>query len=406
MSSSCRNAGCLSETLTRSVWSLAVFAALVAGQPRAADYAITGFFSESLSASHGSEQDVNSQTSVGLSFSARTPTTSWLLSPGATLSLSSDSSVDGVRDVNPRISGSVAHRQPLYRLNGGFSIIPRFRSSRRIDEITGLGDDDEDPDAPPDDTDSTTTARFASENPLELTSSIFGGVSYTVDPLTTLSLSASYRRRDFLDASPSFQDNERFSLNAGLSHSLTTRTSANFSASASHFAVDGQDGKKESNSFQILGGFSSRFTPRHNAGLSVGGSLVSDDDDENFSFSFNGRFSYRPKRETSFALTASQGIDQNEDGDVENVFSFGGTASHRINSVSSASLTARVQLASDAFDVGDSRRSFSVVPSYNYRLTRLWSIRAGYALTIEDENDSTDVEGRLFLQISRSFDLY
>lgn len=342
-----------------------------------------------------------SSTSVGISLSARTQTTRWNLSTGATLNLATDDYDDVFGDtvdqlILPRISGSVTHSQPRYSLFARLSADPQFVSSRRFDS---LFPDPEDPVAPEEGFTRTDV------DALEILIRGSVGASFQLDQRNSLTATTSVRVREYSDTTDELQPSQRVGVGLSWGHALDPRTSLSLGGDVAYFTSDRAD-RDDTVSGGVTAGASRRLTPRHTLGLSLGVSASDDGDDLRVSPTGAANLSYSGV-DYSYSIGFRQSVDQNDAGSVEARSALSAGASYRINSVSSAGIGASLAFGNPLFGDDGDRVGFSIGPRYSLALAESWSLTLGYGFSIDRDNNG-DVSGsnRVFLRLGRPFEIF
>ena len=379
----------------------ALFVVGSAAPAAAADWKVSGTFGQGFNVRTEAGDDaesgllLGSRTSLGLSIIARTETTTWTLAPNLNfLARSSGDSQDReTTSFNGSFRGGVTHVMPRYSITGGLRVTPRFVSDREFEEvfetdpISGLVE---------------STTRVRNVDPLEITVAGNLGASFILDPLNTVSISGFGRLRDYDQTSDRFQQNRTVGGSLAWSHRLNTLTSLSLQGSASYFSSDAED-TEDAITLSTRLGLSQRLTPRHSGSLTLGGAFTERDGETSFNFVGGANLSYAAA-DTRYNIGLSQGIAQNDNGEVSAVVQLRGGGSYRINETSSLALNMRAATSNPLFD-GDGNAdevNLIITPSYQHRLSPSWRISAGYGLRIELDDDENRLENRVFVNLTRS----
>jgi opacity protein-like surface antigen len=375
--------------------------ALGAQRGLTADVSISAFFSqrgEVSGAEFGdntdSDDDVvfRSITDLGLTFSGQSQRSRWSVSPGVRATATTASGDDDPVDLRFRFNGAGAHAlSPRHSLSGGLSVTPDFANDTQFDD-TGIA---------------------SNPSVLQITTAANLGLGYTIDQRNALSFGATGRWRTFTEDTESLEETRSVGLSAGWTRSLTPRTSGSLSGSWQLSMTEGDTGS-DAQSFSLVAGVSHAVNRRLSLNASLGPSLsyvtqrvaapgggTVDDDSVNLSAVGGLGVSYRGPR-TSANFSFDQQVDQNSEGDIDNVLSLSAGLSHQIASNLQAGVSARFSFRTPLTG-GDTRQTFSISPNISYGLTEDWSLSAGYRFRASNDEDF-DGTNRVFLQISRGFD--
>ena len=386
--------------LPRHLRGLALGAMTLATPVHALDWRLGTFFSQRVEADSNTGDDadgggaVNAITNLGVTVSAVGPRTTFTFAPGVSGTLSSDSASD-LDNIQPRVTGSVTHSvSPRLDLNGNLSVIPRLTNSSVFDdtETDGL-------DFVPDRTTGTV---------LEVTSRASAGFGYRIDPTRTLTGNTFARLRRIASGDNSdISETNQYGFTVGLSKQLSELTSVALNTGYRFFEDLGDDGNT-SNSVDVGTSISHTFSPTLSGSLRLGGAYtVSDDDDNDNSFSFvgGGQISYRGPQ---FSLTAgvSSDIDQNDNGELEQRVSVFARGSYALTRYWQASLSSSLSFASPLGGSGSSDDViFAVSPGVSYQIDENWNLGAGYRFRQNLSDSDEGVSNLIFLQVSRNLQL-
>jgi hypothetical protein len=374
---------------------------VAAGPGAAADWSVSGAFSERVQVdpAGGDAASLDSTTSLSLVIQAETPTTSLLLAPGvsATLSTERNNDFETFNAVNPRLNSQFSHRSLRWTLGGFASVVPRQTNAIGFDEV----DADSDIVDLPDD-------EISRENTIQITANAGVTVGYALDPRNSLSAGLTARAREFADEGENLTPTRSVGTNFSWSRTLDSRTSGSLGFGYNRFM---SDGGIDSDSFSFTLGGGREVTPRLSLNGSAGFSLTQSDDGGSPDIGFTGGFgaNWALRDDTTFSFGASQFVDQDAFGEVSNRTSVRASLGHDINSVSGVSLAARFSSVNPLLDFGGSDESSSddgsasISTSYRLGLTEDWSMQVGYSVRVDLSDD--DLSNRVFFQISRGLDL-
>jgi hypothetical protein len=359
----------------------------------AVDFSASGFFSSRIEArapdiGDGGSRDSGSgrlQSDVGVLLSARTPTTEWRLAPGVRGGLSTTASPE-LRDLRPRVSGSVNHVGPRQTFGLTGSLTPDFANSVRFDDLT-----------------STVDRR---DDVLQITASARADWSVQLDPRNSLSAAASFRLRDFVESAPDLSRTVTVGGDLRLRHAATPRTTLSLSGGARSFFNEGDD-RPDSQTVNLRIGGDHRPASGLTLAASLGASRTDrDGGDANIGVVGSLSASWAARSDTTLTLGLTQDVDQTTQGEIENNTALRLGAQHAIDARQSVGLAAAVSFNTPVFDDGgDDRQVISLSPSYSYALSRDWSMTLSYSTRVDREGGDFGVSNRVFLRIGWRFSL-
>lgn len=373
-------------------------ALLIAAGPTTADVSFRGFFSQRFEAdlgpdgdSEGSDVSLRSTTDLGTILTSTSPTTTIGFAPGLRGILSTDDDQDN--RILPRVNGSIALRRPRHTLTGRVAFVPDFVSASDFNE-TG----------------------FVDRNVIQLDLSANAGLTYRIDPLNSLSLSAFARMREYTEETTELKPNVSFGGGATWSRTLSPLTTGNLSLNYSQFIPRGEqtgtNSTSRSQTASLTVGVQHALSPGFDVSASAGLSFTersgsTSGNDGNSSVGFVGSLggSYAATEDTRFTLSLNQSIEPDNQGNPETRTALTAGVSNRINAYHSVGLNIRGVVTAATFDDeedGGPRIEFS--PFYSVALTEDWNVRLGYTLRLEDDSGDLDVSNRLFLTVSRALD--
>ena len=366
----------------------------------AADWSLSGFFSQALSldAESGETGDdagddvaLRSTTDVGARIGAQTKRTSWLLAPGVRGTLSTDSEDDN--SVLPRFNGSVRHVAPRGVFTASLGVVPDFVDETEFD---GIG----------------TTER----NLIQVSVSGAMGYTHSIDPRQTLSFGLNGAARTFLDDPETLDETQSVGTSLGWGVALTPRTDGSLTASARYFRSDDRT-SATGQTFSLVAGVDHAANRRLSVSFSAGPSYTRSTQDDplvgggfaertedSFGVVGSAGLSYAADPRTDFALAFEQSVDQDAEGEIENRSSLGLNISHRIDSVSRVGLGASVGVRTAISGDADDTQTFSLGPSYAIDLTDDWSLTAGYRFRTSNDDDGVEYQNSFRISVSRGFD--
>lgn len=377
---------------------IACAAALVpASAARAADWRITGTFSQGFAGNvpfgDDAENAVSASTSLGVTATVRTPTTALSISPSLGFSVSSDQdSGDAIR-FTPSLRSSLQHVAPRLSANAALSVVPQFRSARTFDLVLDFDPDTGLLDVVPE-------ARDV--DPLQITINASAGVSYALGPRDSVNLGLSAQVVEYTETVDGLPATRSYGGTVGWSRQLTGRTSAGINGGIRRFETDSDTGSDRM-SYSLTPNVSHALTPRHRASAGLGLTYV-DGDDSTLGVNGSASLAYRAG-DTGVTLALTQSLQQSDTGQVDNVTRLSLTASRRFTPRWSGAFSTSVSNASPIGSGGGrDRQTFTLGPSVAYNLTQNWALRGSYGLLTERIDGDNRGDNRFSLQLSRSFD--
>lgn len=407
------------------VFAWLALSALVAGDAVGAEWTLAAGISERIEADTNfnlekGEDDpvIGSTTSIGLALGARTKSTQWNLSTGTRLSVFLGDGEDaGLNRADPSLAGDVIHRAKDFSANAAFeftrqpvaftqfgielpsdgtSLLPDG-SVERPDGTVALGSD---------------FATVTQEEAVQTDVRFAGGFSVPLNTRNRVSASANGALVRFSEDIEELAANTSFGVQIGWARDLTKLTATDFSVTVSRFTVDdAQDTRSTTVSFN--GGFSTRLTPQLDLTANTGVALVRNNSDARGSGdtdveAIGGLALGWRNDKTQMSLLISHGVETSSLGELQNRTTLALGAGYLMNSTSRLALNTSYsrQVSSGGFaGNGTNRQLFVLSPSYARDLDRNWTMQAGYALRLSDEETGFAASNNLFLSFSRSFDL-
>lgn len=359
-----------------------------------------------------------STSTIDLRLAARTKRTRWNLAIGTRLSVFAGSGDDtGLNGADPRANGGVSHQGKRFSANAAFGFSRQSVASTQF----GLAALPEGSVVLPDDTvilpdDTLATlddfGTISNEDAIQTSLNLRSGITFNLDPLNRLSLSASGSIVRFSGDAGELEDSTSYGTTVSWEHDLTERTSTDLSFGVQRFTTDDTE-NTESLTFTATGGFDTQLTPRLTFGLDAGFTVADIErdppgrDDTPVGFTGGLRLGWQLAADTQFSLAANQGFEPSSLGELQARSTVALSIGHSINSRSRLSLSASYsrQTSADNSDNTDVRQLFVLSPGYTIDLSPDWQARVGYTLRLRDEDAGFATSSNLFLTISRSFDL-
>ncbi|SEA64166.1 hypothetical protein [Rubrimonas cliftonensis] len=366
----------------RTIALAAAFAAL--SSPGAADWRVSGFFSERLTLEDNPDREADggdaaafSVTDLGLSFAAETPRGSVIFAPGVRGFVSVGDDEDPT--LLPRLSSSADIRGRRGTLAASLNVTPDFVRDAQFED-----------------------SGATSANALQVDVSGAVNGSLLLDPRHSLTAGLLARGRIFTEDTVNLSNNTTFGADLGLRRAATQATTLTSSLGARLFESD-DSGASQSLSLRF--GFDHLATERIVLGGNLGASLTSGDGEDVTPGVVGGlTFSYAGER-GSVEASLSQDVDQGSDGEVATVSALGVAVNRELTQRASLSLAGRATVRSSVFG-GDAedRQTLSLTPSFRYALTADWSTRLGYTFRASREEDEDILSNAVFLQLSYRFE--
>jgi hypothetical protein len=381
------------------IWSLSL-GMLVASASGAfaVEWIVGGSVSQRLEADTNADLDEDggaiygATTALGLDFTALTPTTQWQVETGATGGIFGGSGeTDDLNRINPNFAAAVAHDGKYVDTGASFAFDMQPTTFAQFDETGVTGGD-----ATQTSVQLAADAAYAldARNRLSVGGSgriiRFSGGTTTLSPTTTYGTSVAWIRsfapategslafgvRRFTSEREDNPENLTFSLSAGAGHQVNRRLS-----------FDASLGVTATRSMRTLAGErESDFTLGGLGDLSV---------------------AWAPAADTQLVFALSHGLEPSSLGELQTTTALGLGLQHAINDWTSAGIDLLVQRqnSADGFEDETKRTYASLSPSIAFSLTPDWALQAGYALRVERESEEDALSNRVFLTLTRQFDI-
>lgn len=386
-------------------------AVLAAAPAHAVDWRGSLGFSQSFGTGGGvdtrddTDDGVTSSTSFSFDFVGETPRMRLSFSPGVSVFFSTDEDFSASDSILPNFRGAISTGGTRTRLNSSLSLTPRFVD--RNQAIEGIFDDPFGEEPPPDIVDGRDTRQRNSSSSLQIDANWNVGVSHAIDTRNSLSGGFFVRRREFTGdtADDDLEPSTSFGVNGGWSRQLTPLTSGSLSANARQFLPD-EDDEDDTRTYSLSAGLSTRFSPRLSANGSLGLSVTEADGQVEPGLIADFGFNWRATSQTSVSASLSQTVEENTDGQIDNVISGNVGFSTALTQRSSLSTGARLSFENPVFDDNADENLFiSIGPTYSYQLTENWRLNATYSLRYETGDDE-GLSSRFNIGLGRAFDLF
>lgn len=391
---------------------LAIGVALAAAATRspAADWRITGFFSQGvtvggnfgLDSGDDAEEDsddidLRASTNLGLAFRRESDRTALTFAPGLRLRYTNAQDADEPVRIDPRFNGRLDHQGLRYSTFLSASVVPREVNEIEIEEFE------------PVERDATQIAIDAA-----------AGGSYQLTLRDAVSLTLSGGAREYVGDESGFDPTRRVSVSLDYQRQFRETVSGSVNLSNTWFSVDGDD-SRDSRATTLSFGLDQQLTSRFGYGFRIGGTQTSEtaegegasgngDDSDDFSVigGANARYAFR---DSQIAVSFDQSVDQNIDGDIENRSTLAAQYQYTINSRESVSLSGRVGFRNPALDLadgssGDDDQTLAISAGYNWAFAPDWSLSVGYNFrALREDGGDLERSNSVTIEVSRGLDL-
>lgn len=281
------------------------------GAPAAADgWSVAGSLSQSFEGDTNLTLDPNdddgafgSTTSLGLRFSSETSRTSFVISPGVTARLFTESSSsDNPTSISPRLSSRIDHRVGAFDIGGGFIFDVRPTAFSELNDLE-LGA----PDLEVIDQDATQISFRAD-----------AAIGYQIDSGNRFNIGPNFSIIRYTDDSDALSPSTTFGVSGGYSHQLNSRLALTAGLGARYVDTDGTPSSKDvlvDTNVGVRGQISDRFTLDGAIGLSFQNSRDSASGSDNgIGFTTDVDAAYAIRDDLSLSLVASRGIEPSASG--------------------------------------------------------------------------------------------
>ena len=335
-------------------------------------------------------------TALGLDVTALTPTTEWQVETGANVGFfAGDDGTDSSNRLNPNFAAAVAHNGKYVDTGASFAFDMQPTAFTQFDE-TGITEGDA----------TQVSVRLAAD------------AAYALDPRNRLSVGGSGRVIRFTQGTTTLEPTTSYGANLAWTRSLSAATQASLAFGGRRFTAKSPE-DPDSLTFDLSGGVGHLVNRRLSFDASLGvtatrteRTLLGERDTE-FSLGALGglEVAWAPAADTQLVLALSHGLEPSSLGELQTTTALGLGLQHAVNSWTDAGVDVLVQRQSSGggFENGtgtDTDRTYaSIAPSLAFSLTPDWALRAGYALGLEREAGSDAVSNRVFLTLTRQFDI-
>jgi hypothetical protein len=336
-------------------------------------------------------------TALGLDFTALTPTTQWQIEAGANGSIfGGPGDTDGLNRINPNFAAAVAHDGKYLDTGASFAFDMQPTDFAQLEE-TGVTAGDA----------TQLSVRFAAD------------AAYALDARNQLSIGGFGRTIRFTRGTTALEPTTTYGTSLAWLRDLSPATQASLSFGARRFTADSPE-DPDSLIFDLSSGVGYLVTPRLSVDASLGVNATRTsrtrlgERDTEFSVGAQGglEIAWQPAADTQLVLAASHGLEPSSLGELQTTTAVGVGLQHAINSWAGAGIDLLVQRQrsgggfEDEDEDEDEARTFaSLAPSLAFSLTRDWALQAGYALDLEREGESDAFSNRVFLTLTRQFDI-
>jgi hypothetical protein len=377
-------------------------AVLAGGAPAAgaAEWIVGGSVSQRLEADSNRDLDADGEpvygatTALGLDFTALTPTTQWQIETGASASaFAGPGDTDGLNRVNPNFAAAVDHDGKHVDTGASFAFDMQPVAFAQLDD-TGITEGDA----------TQISVRLAAD------------AAYALDRRNRLRVGGSGRILRFSGGSTSLEPTTTFGANLGWGHSISPATEASLSFGARRFTAESEE-DPQSVILSLSAGVGHLVNERlsFDASLGVTGTRSTEtragERETEFSLGAEGglEVAWAAAADTQLSFALSHGLEPSSLGELRTTTAIGLGLQHAINRWTSAGIDVLLQRQSSGGgfeEETDRDRTYaSISPSVAFSLTPDWALQAGYALRLERESETDAVSNRVFLTLTRQFDI-
>ena len=362
-------------------------------------WTITGIASERLEAD--TNRDLRSQpspvygstTALGLDFTALTPTTQWKFRPGVTGSIyGGPGDTSGLNSIHPSFTTSVAHNGKYVDTGAIFHVDTQPVAFSQLDE-TGI----------------------TSGNATQLSVRFAGNADYALDPRDRLRLGANANLVDFTQGTTSLVPTTSLGLNSAWIRNISPATQSSVTFGVRRFTADNAE-NPTSYTLDLSGGASHQVSQRLsvNANLGLSGThttrTLAGQQDESFTVGGTGGLgvSWQPRADTHFSVNLRHGLEPSSLGELQTTTALSAAVSYAVNARIRTGLGFAIghQKSAGGFASNGTDRDFArVAPTIAVALTPDWALQAGYILRLERQNSAGAASNRVFLTLTRQFDV-
>lgn len=373
---------------------MAAVAVLVGGGARA-EWQVDGVLSETLEAVTDRERDgVNdpaygSTTFLGVTISALDPRTQWTTDLGLTAAkFVGPGAENDFNRIDPSFSTALQRRLTdwTFGLNGSFDVQPT--SVTQLDE-TGLTDEDA----------------------IQFSANVSASVNHDIGPRDGVGVRVSFRGVEFSEENDNLTPSVRFGLDLNWDRLIDRRTSTSLRLGLSQLRADDED-DTTTNSGEVTAGFTHTLHNRLSFNALLGPNISFTNrsnggaDDVGLGATGSAGIAWQPTNESSLGFDASQNLEANSDGELQNVARLGFSASHAFNAKTSGSFQVSYSRRSDSGDVlplDPDLEVLSLTPTLNVSIYRDIRATVGYALSASREDGQEAASNRFFVTLSTEF---
>ncbi len=381
--------------------SLGMLVATTSGT-MAAEWIIGGSVSQRLEADTNGDLEEDGEpvfggtTALGLDFTALTPTTQWQVETGATIGFfGGPGDTDDRNRVNPNFAAAVARNGKYIDTGASFAFDMQPTAFAQLDD-TGITEGDA----------------------TQISVQLAADAVYALDPRNRVSVGGSGRIIRFTGGSTTLDPTATYGTNISFIHNISVATQASLSFGARRFTVKSPE-DADSLTFDLSAGVGHLVNRRLSFDASLGvtatrteRTLFGERQTEFSPGTLGGlEVAWQPEPDTQLVFAVSHGLEPSSLGELQTTTALGVGLQHAVNNWTSAGLDLLVQRQSSGGgfenDTGnDTKRTYaSISPSLAFSLTPYWALQAGYALNLERESSSDAVSNRVFLTLTRQFDI-
>jgi hypothetical protein len=340
-------------------------------------------------------------TALGLDFTALTPTTQWQVETGVTGGIfGGPGDTDDLNRINPNFAAAFSRNGKHVDTGASFAFDMQPASFAQFEE-TGITEGD------------------ATQVSVQLAAD----AAYALDSRNRLSLGGSGRVIRFRGGETELEPTTTYGANLAWLRDLSPATQGRLVFGGRRFTAESDD-NPESLTFDLSAGIGQLVNQRLSFDASLGVSATSTERtraggrESEFDIGAIGglEVAWAPAPDTALVVAFSHGLEPSSVGELQTTTALGVGLQHEINRWTSAGIDLLVQRQSsgdgsgdgfdDAFEDEEDERTYaSLSPSLAFSLTPDWALQAGYAIALERDGGSDAVSNRVFLTLTRQFDI-
>ena len=364
----------------------------------AAEWLVGGSVSQRVEADTNADLDENgagvygTTTALGLDLTVLTPTTQWQVETGASVGFfGGPGDTEDLNRLNPNFAAAVAHNGKYLDTGASFAFDMQPVSLAQIDETGVTGGD-----------------------ATQISTQLAANAAYALDARNQLSVGGSGRVIRFTRGSTTLEPTTTYGANLAWIRDLSAVTQGSLAFGARRFTAE-SDQDPDSLTFDLSAGVDRVVNGRLSFSATLGVNAtrttqtLAGERNTDFTLGALGGLeaAWQAAPDTQLVFAFSHGLEPSSVGELQTTTALGVGLQHEVNSWMSAGINALVQRQSSGGGYTDETdRTFaSLSPSLAFSLTPDWALRAGYSLDAQHESGSDAISNRVFLTLTRQFDI-